>query len=162
MKCKWGDLITLEYGKPVPDKERADGRYPVYGTNGKIGTSDLQPLCKHASFILGRKGAYRGVHYSDSPFSVIDTAFYAESITDELNLHWAYYKFLTYDINRMDSGSAIPSTDRYEIYSIELDLPPLSEQQTIADTPVVDSGKVEEIRSRGEARVRLAPASFST
>lgn len=127
----WGDLITLEYGKPVKDKDRWDGVVPVFGTNGQIGTSDLAPLCKHASFILGRKGAYRGVHYSEVPFSVIDTAFYAEAISDEVDLHWAYYKFLTYDINSMDSGSAIPSTDRYEIYSLPIDLPSLDAQKKI-------------------------------
>ena len=70
---QWGDLITLEYGKPIKDKESANGPIPVYGTNGQIGTSHLKPLCEHPSFILGRKGAYRGVHYSDTPFSVIDT-----------------------------------------------------------------------------------------
>ncbi|MCC8093538.1 restriction endonuclease subunit S [Akkermansia muciniphila] len=132
MKYKWGDLITLEYGKPVKDKDSKSGNIPVFGTNGQIGTSHLPPLCPHASFILGRKGAYRGVHYSDVPFSVIDTAFYAKNIrTDILSLKWAYYKFLTYDINRMDSGSAIPSTDRYEIYGIEVELPPIKYQQKI-------------------------------
>lgn len=95
---QWGDLITLEYGKPIKDKESANGPIPVYGTNGQIGTSHLKPLCEHPSFILGRKGAYRGVHYSDTPFSVIDTAFYAKPISDKVDLKWAYYKFLTYDI----------------------------------------------------------------
>lgn len=80
----WGELITLEYGKPVKDKEATDGKVPVYGTNGQIGTSHLPAQCKHPSFILGRKGAYRGVHYSDCPFSVIDTAFYAEPLTDRI------------------------------------------------------------------------------
>ena len=130
MRCKWGELISLEYGKPVKDKSKTDGQYPVYGTNGQIGTSDLPPLCNHASFILGRKGAYRGVHCSSAPFSVIDTAFYAENLHPELlNIEWAYYKFLTYDINSMDSGSAIPSTDRYEIYAIEVDLPDYKSQK---------------------------------
>lgn len=123
MICNWGDLITLEYGKPVPDKEGSTGVVPVYGTNGKIGNSNLNALCPISSFVLGRKGAYRGVHYSRVPFSVIDTAFYALPKIEEIDMKWAYYKFLTYDINSMDSGSAIPSTDRYEIYSIELDLP---------------------------------------
>ena len=129
MRYRWGDLISLEYGKPVKDKASLNGPVPVFGTNGKIGTSYLAPLCPNASFILGRKGAYRGVHYSNIPFSVIDTAFYAKNIApDKLSLKWAYYKFLTYDINNMDSGSAIPSTDRYTIYSIEVELPTLEEQ----------------------------------
>ena len=131
MILNWGELITLEYGKPVKDKEATDGKVPVYGTNGQIGTSHLPAQCKHPSFILGRKGAYRGVHYSDCPFSVIDTAFYAEPLTDRIDLKWAYYKFLTYDINGMDSGSAIPSTDRYQIYSIEVEVPPLEKQRKI-------------------------------
>ena len=130
MIYKWGELIALEYGKPVKDKARTDGQYPVYGTNGQIGTSNLTPLCDHPSFILGRKGAYRGVHYSSAPFSVIDTAFYAVNLhPDILDIKWAYYRFLTYDINSMDSGSAIPSTDRYEIYAIEVDLPAIDEQK---------------------------------
>ena len=128
---RWGDLISLEYGKPVKDKESTDGIVPVYGTNGQIGTSHLPPLCRHPSFILGRKGAYRGVHYSEIPFSVIDTAFYAEPLNNMVDMKWAYYKFLTYDINRMDSGSAIPSTDRYEIYAIEVDLPELVTQKRV-------------------------------
>ena len=128
---RWGDLISLEYGKPVKDKESTDGIVPVYGTNGQIGTSHLPPLCRHPSFILGRKGAYRGVHYSEIPFSVIDTAFYAEPLNNMVDMKWAYYKFLTYDINRMDSGSAIPSTDRYEIYALEVDLPELVTQKRV-------------------------------
>lgn len=126
---KWEELISLEYGKPVKDKYRIDGKVPVFGTNGQIGTSNLPAQCKIPSVIIGRKGAYRGVHFSSVPFSVIDTAFYMMPKTDELDLKWAYYKFLTYDINRMDSGSAIPSTDRYEIYNIPIDLPSLKVQK---------------------------------
>ena len=126
---RMGDLFTLEYGKPVNDKESLDGPVPVFGTNGQIGTSHLPPLCGHPSVILGRKGAYRGVHFSDRPFSVIDTAFYIEPISDVYDIKWLYYKLLTYDINNMDSGSAIPSTDRYQIYSLPIDVPPIDAQR---------------------------------
>lgn len=29
MILNWGELITLEYGKPVKDKEATDGKVPV-------------------------------------------------------------------------------------------------------------------------------------
>ena len=160
--CKWGDLISLEYGKPVIDKETTNGRYPVFGTNGQIGTTNMPPLCPYASVILGRKGAYRGVHYSEKPFSVIDTAFYVKNKTDELDLKWAYYKFLTYDINRMDSGSAIPSTDRYEIYSIPLELPPLDEQRIIANTLSALDAKIANNTKINHHLEQMAQAIFKS
>lgn len=161
MRYKWGDLISLEYGKPVKDKAALDGPVPVFGTNGKIGTSHLPPLCPNASFILGRKGAYRGVHYSAIPFSVIDTAFYAKNLVpDKLSLKWAYYMFLTYDINNMDSGSAIPSTDRYEIYAIEVELPTLEEQLKAVHLLETLDDKIELNQRINENLERQAEAIF--
>jgi len=71
----WGELATLEYGKSLRGYESSEGPYRVFGTNGPIGWHDKM-LCTHPSVIIGRKGAYRGVHYSATPFFVIDTAFY--------------------------------------------------------------------------------------
>ena len=130
-ECKLGDLITLEYGKSLKDNQESCRNYPVYGTNGRIGCTDkfLSPI---PSIIVGRKGAYRGVHFSNYPFFVIDTAFYVKPTSEDIDLRFLYNFLLNQDINAMDSGSAIPSTDRYEIYDIDILLPPLSEQRAIA------------------------------
>lgn len=121
-KCRWGDLVNLEYGKGLRGYEDSDGPYPVFGTNGPIGKHSV-PLCNHPGVIIGRKGAYRGVHYSNRPFFVIDTAFYLEP-KEDIDLKWAYYELLTNDINSMDSGSAIPSTSRDAFYSLPVTVPP--------------------------------------
>jgi type I restriction enzyme S subunit len=113
---RWGDLVTLEYGKSLTNYANGDDAFPVFGTNGKIG-SHSEPLCSHPGIIIGRKGAYRGVHYCRSPFFVIDTAFYVEPKIN-LELRWAYYELLRQDINAMDSGSAIPSTSREDFYGL--------------------------------------------
>jgi type I restriction enzyme S subunit len=130
-ECKLGDLVSLEYGKSLKGYQGAVGKYPVYGTNGKIGNTDfcLSPI---PSVIIGRKGAYRGVHFSKTPFFVIDTAFYIKPKNKDVDLLYLYNFLLMQDINSKDSGSAIPSTDRYEIYDIDIPLPPLSEQRAIA------------------------------
>ena len=73
-KRLWRDVATLEYGKGLRGEMR-QGPVPVFGTNGQIGWHD-EPLCPHPGVTIGRKGAYRGVHYSPKPFHVIDTAFY--------------------------------------------------------------------------------------
>ena len=126
----WGELATLEYGKSLRNYRSSKGPYRVYGTNGPIGWND-EPLCTEASVIIGRKGAYRGVHYSSAPFYVIDTAFYLKPKV-ELDTRWAYYELLTHNINSMDSGSAIPSTSRSDFYNLPVRLPPLPGQRAIA------------------------------
>ena len=119
---RWGDIVTLEYGRSLRDYRENGGRYRVFGTNGPIGFND-EPLCNSAGVVIGRKGAYRGVHYSPEPFFVIDTAFYLRPKT-ALDLKWAYYELLRFDINSMDSGSAIPSTSRDDFYGIPVVVPP--------------------------------------
>ena len=125
----WGELVELKYGKGLREYKDAIGKFPVYGTNGAIGWCD-KPLCEFPSIIIGRKGAYRGVHYSDFPFYVIDTAYFIVPKKD-INLKWAYYHLLTQDINGLDSGSAIPSTRREDFYHLPVRVPPLKVQDEI-------------------------------
>jgi type I restriction enzyme S subunit len=124
---RWGALVTLEYGKSLGDYAGDYGAYPVYGTNGKIG-SHSAPLCDHPGIVIGRKGAYRGVHFCSTPFFVIDTGFYVEP-KEPAELRWAYYELLRQDINSMDSGSAIPSTSREDFYSLPVVSPPFGVQK---------------------------------
>lgn len=126
----WGDLVTLEYGRALRTHRTGTGPFRVFGTNGPIGWHD-EALCPHPSVVIGRKGAYRGVHYSPDPFFVIDTAFYLKPKT-KLDVRWAYYELLTQDINGIDSGSAIPSTNRDEFYALPVSIPPLPEQRAVA------------------------------
>lgn len=128
---QWGDLVYLEYGKSLRDYRNSTGHVPVYGTNGPIGFTE-NALCQFPSVVIGRKGAYRGVHYSNQPFFVIDTAFYIKPKVDFLNLKFCYYYLKTVDINSMDSGSAIPSTSRDEFYRLPITLPDLGTQNEIA------------------------------
>ncbi|PTB96021.1 hypothetical protein C9994_09210 [Marivirga lumbricoides] len=128
----WGELVVLNYGKALFGYKENTSGVPVYGTNGKIGYTE-KALCDFPSVIVGRKGAYRGIHFSNEPFYVIDTAFYIVPKKD-INLKWAYYALSLVDINGMDSGSAIPSTSRDEFYKIPVHVPPSKEQDLMVKT----------------------------
>ena len=62
MKTNWqtkklGDILKLEYGKPLPDlKRKVNGKYPVFGANGEKDRSDDFYFDK-PSIIVGRKGS---------------------------------------------------------------------------------------------------------
>ena len=119
---QWREISTLEYGKALRGYEVSVGQVPVFGTNGRIGSHD-RAIHNRPSTIIGRKGAYRGVHFSSIPFFVIDTAFYL-NLDKHFSARWAYYSICNIDINFMDSGSAIPSTSREEFYQLKVVVPP--------------------------------------
>lgn len=157
---KWGELCTLEYGKGLKGYKEMTQGIPVYGTNGHIGYSN-KALCNKEGVIIGRKGAYRGVHYSKEAFYVIDTAFYL-NILDEsmLNMKFAYYHLLTKDINSMDSGSAIPSTSRPDFYNLGSKIPPIHEQKAIANILSALDEKIELNTQMNKTLEEMAQALF--
>ncbi len=157
---EWGDITILEYGRSLRNYRNQAERYRVYGTNGPIGWHD-EPLCTHSGVVVGRKGAYRGIHYSPDPFFVIDTAFYLEP-KQEMDLRWVYYCLLTYDINGMDSGSAIPSTSRESFYRLPVRVPSLPEQRAIAHILGTLDDKIELNRKMNQTLEAMAKAIFKS
>ncbi|OHV83316.1 restriction endonuclease subunit S [Ensifer sp. LCM 4579] len=126
----WGEEISLEYGKALRGYGDATGEIPVFGTNGPVGWTD-EPLARGPGVILGRKGAYRGVHFSRQSFFVIDTAYYVVPKT-ELDMRWLYYAMIFHKLGEIDDGSPIPSTTRAAVYPRELKVPKIDEQRAIA------------------------------
>ena len=156
---KIGDLLILEYGKALKDYKDSLGKFDVYGTNGKIGFSD-KFLYDKPALIIGRKGAYREVHLSSKPFFVIDTAFYTRRKNDLTDTLFMYYWFKNIDINLMDSGSAIPSTSREEVYDLQISLPPLPEQTAIAEVLSSLDDKIDLLHRQNKTLEQLAETLF--
>lgn len=156
----WGQLASLEYGKAIRGYQDVVAPFPVYGTNGPVGWH-TEPLCDRPGVIIGRKGAYRGVHYSRKPFFVIDTAFYLKPKVT-LDARWAYYQLLTANINGMDSGSAIPSTSRDEFYKLPVTLPPIGEQVRIADSLMLLDNRIDLLRQTNATLESIAQALFKS
>jgi type I restriction enzyme S subunit len=128
----WGEISTLVYGKALKNYDQDSSRpVRVFGTNGAIGYTDV---AQHAGphVIIGRKGAYRGVHLATTPFWVIDTAYYLD-LSAGVDARWAYYALQNTDIDTVGSGSAVPSTTREDFYALPLRLPKHGEQRAIAE-----------------------------
>ena len=124
-ESRWGDEISLEYGKARRGHANSTGPFRVFGSNGPIGWTDT-PLAPGPGVVLGRKGAYRGVAYSPDPFFVIDTAYYVASKSTH-DMRWLFYAIKHYKLGEIDDGSPIPSTTRAAVYPCRLAVPPLHE-----------------------------------
>jgi type I restriction enzyme S subunit len=154
----WGDLASLEYGKALRDYRDTPSIARVFGTNGPIGWHD-EALWRGPGVIVGRKGAYRGVHYTEDPYWVIDTAYSLQPKTP-INLRWAYYQLKSIDLNNVDDGSPIPSTTRPAFYALPVLRPPRTTQDRIADLLSSLDDKIELNRRMAEILEAMALALF--
>lgn len=133
---KWihlGDLISIESGKGLTAAEMIPGDVPVYGGNGITGYHD-NGFVPEGTIVIGRVGYYCGsVHVTQKESWVTDNAFittYPENCVDK----W----FLVYVLRKMrlgqnNNGSAQPVVSGKKIYPLAFPLPPLAEQNRIAD-----------------------------
>jgi hypothetical protein len=154
----WGRISELLYGKALRKGDYTGGSVQVFGTNGPIGWHDLELF--PPGVVVGRKGAYRGIHYASGPCWVIDTAFYLNVDHQRVTDRWAYYALKIVDLNSIDSGSAIPSTTRPAFASIPVRLPPIDLQQRVCG--ILDSidDLIENNRRRIEVLEEMAQAIY--
>ena len=127
-----GEILVLEYGKALPNKLRErNGRYPVYGSNGKVGFhSDF--LVDGPIIIMGRKGSVGEIHLENNRCWPIDTTYFIVK-TKSLDQKFIFYLLKSLHLEKLDSSTAIPGINRNNVYGLKIPLPPLEEQHRIVE-----------------------------
>lgn len=124
-----GDAITLEYGDNLPAGKRSgSGEYPVYGSNGIVGTHDSF-LTKEPAIIVGRKGSAGALNIANGPSWTTDVAYFVRPPAD-LDLRFTYYLLSSLHLDELGKGIK-PGLSRKEAYVLPISLPPLAEQRRI-------------------------------
>ncbi len=126
-----GELLTLEYGKPLKTENRITGKYPVYGSNGIIDFHN-EYLVESPFIVVGRKGSAGEVHYSELSGYPIDTTFYIKlEEENQILLKYAYFILKDLNLSELNNQAGVPGVNRNDIYNIEIPLPPIDVQQKI-------------------------------
>jgi type I restriction enzyme S subunit len=124
-----GDAFTFEYGDNLPAPKRTEtGEYPVYGSNGIVGTHDTY-LIEEPSIIVGRKGSAGALNIANGPSWTTDVAYFVRPPKD-LDLRFTYYLFSTLRLDELGKGIK-PGLSRKEAYALPITVPPLAEQKRI-------------------------------
>ncbi len=144
--AQFGELIELKYGKALPDKVRDGHGFPVYGSNGIVG-SHSEPLTNSETLIVGRKGSVGEVQYSAGPCSPIDTTYYVDCLWGMPFRYWFYY-LRHLKLQNLNKATAVPGLSREDAYRLPIHLVPLNEQKRIADKLDAMLAQVDACRER--------------
>lgn len=142
----FSQLIKLKSGDNLPAKSFVEGEYPVYGGNGIAGYHN-QYNKEGGQIVIGRVGALCGnVRFIESPFWLTDNGF--EVILDKE--HKMDLPFLTYLLNfcnlrQYARQAAQPVISNVSLKDIQLNIPPVSEQQIIVEHLDALSNHVKEL-----------------
>lgn len=166
MKKEWevkklGDIISLEYGKPLgKSKRKLDGLYPVYGANGIINRTNTF-LINKKSIIVGRKGSAGEINYSEDSFWPLDVTYYIKYNENEVYLDFLFYLLKQLDLPKLAKGVK-PGINRNDVYSIKTTIPTLSEQKQIVSTIDKCFSAIDHAKTNIEKNLKNAKEIFQS
>lgn len=119
---KLGEVIKLEYGKPLLDsKRKSDGAYPAYGANGEKTRTDEYYYNKR-SIIVGRKGSAGELRLTQEKFWPLDVTYFVTFDHSKYDLNFIYYLLSDLGLPKLAKGVK-PGINRNEVYSIIVKTP---------------------------------------
>jgi type I restriction enzyme S subunit len=151
---RFGDILTLEYGKGLPERDRLQGKFPVFGSNGVVGFHS-QALIKGPGIVIGRKGTIGAVSLINTDFWPIDTTYYIKVLKKEIDLKWLFFALVKLNLPKLSLADVVPGLKRELVYALNLPLPPLPEQKKIAEILSTVDKAVEKVDEAIEKTERL-------
>ncbi|TFD20919.1 restriction endonuclease subunit S [Cryobacterium sp. TMT4-10] len=153
-----GELLTLEYGKPLPATSRVPGPVDVFGSGGIVGSHN-EAFAAGPGVVVGRKGTAGAVHWAARHFYPIDTTFYVVPKNAQVNsLIFCYFLLGSLGLREQNSDSAVPGLNRNGAHAMEVRLPDaeLIRRFTLAAMPLTDLAAQAERESVSLAAIRDA------
>lgn len=120
---KIGDVLKLEYGKPLPKEKRNEaGTYVAYGANGIKCRTDEYYWDK-PSIIIGRKGSAGEINLTEEKFWPLDVTYFAIFDDQKYDLKFLYFCLQRLNLTSLAKGVK-PGINRNDVYALEAVFPP--------------------------------------
>ena len=123
-----GEIVTIKNGRDY--KHLGKGNIPVYGSGGIMTYVDAYSYNK-PTVLIPRKGSLGNLFYVDTPFWNVDTIFYTEVDTQQIDVKYLYYLLAKEHLENLNKAGGVPSLTQSILNKIMLPVPPLPVQEEI-------------------------------
>ena len=134
VEVEWQELkevYEFKYGtgNTIPT---VGGKYPVYGSNGIVGTH--YEYNSEDAPVIGHIGAYAGiVNWAKGKHFVTYNGIICKLKTEQVLSKYAYYQLLVQDFLSMAHSASQPFISYGMLNKVQIPIPPLSEQERIVE-----------------------------
>ena len=142
------------YGNSLSKENRVEGSIPVYGSNGIVGKHN-EAITLSPCIVIGRKGSFGKVNFSEVPSFPIDTTYFVDKTATANHIRWLYYLLLSLRLDAFSKDSAVPGLSREDAYERRVVLPPLPEQQAIADFLDRKTAQIDTLIEKKQRQIEL-------
>ena len=138
---KLKDIATLQRGFDLPTKKRVSGNVPIVAASG-IGGYHNQAKVKGPGVITGRSGTIGKVMFQKNDFWPLNTSLWVKDFHGN-DVRFIYYLLSNFDFTGFNNGTSVPTLNRNDVHSVELNIPELQEQKSIASILSALDDKIE-------------------
>ena len=158
---KLGEVLKLEYGKPLPDEKRVtDGCFPVYGANGLKGRSNVFYYDKK-TIIVGRKGSAGEINLTEEKFWALDVTYFVVFDEKKYDLLFLFHLLTLLNLPKLAKGVK-PGINRNEVYDLSIEIPPLADQRRIVSLLDQCFAAIDKAKANAEQNLKNAKELFES
>jgi len=125
------DVAPLQRGFDLPTSQVKKGNHPVVYSNGIL-NFHCEYKAKAPGVVTGRSGTIGKVTYVDQDYWPHNTSLWVTDFKGN-NPLFIYYPYKHINLERLATGSGVPTLNRNDVHSFRIPLPPFPEQQAIAE-----------------------------
>lgn len=125
------DICPLQRGFDLPLSEVVLGKYPIVYSNG-IQAYNKEFKVKAPGVITGRSGTIGKVHFIEKDFWPHNTTLWVTDFKNN-NPKYIYYLLISLNLGLYHAGSGVPTLNRNDIHIKYHQIPPIKEQEKIAE-----------------------------
>jgi type I restriction enzyme S subunit len=129
-ECLLGDVITLQRGFDLPERERLAGIVPIVSSSGITGYHCVAKV-KAPGVVTGRYGTLGEIHYVTKDFWPLNTTLFVKDFKGNHPRFIGYFLH-TLNFSSQNVAGAVPGVNRNYLHLLPVQLPPLHTQHKIA------------------------------
>lgn len=142
------------YGDSLSEENRVGGDVVVYGSNGQVGTHNIANT-NGPCLVIGRKGSFGKITYSDAPCFAIDTTFFVDFSSTEANIKWLFYALSCLKLDDLSHDSAVPGLNRETAHNQWLPSLSQDEQYIIVSFLDRETSKIDTLIAKKQRLIEL-------